>query len=255
VALSNRSNNSTTNKEGDTDLKKESVLERMKRLSGGGASSNCEPEKSSVPEPRQRQVEVEEPEEEVLPATNPKQLSVYHSTPRGIDVLKTNDEVVQEEKLLGLSNAFEMISSDTSEESDRLIRDLFFARFPAVAEAIQDIKEKIETDESHEMVKLCEESGIEIFEGSNNKGELHIAIQLESLQKDPWIVMSKGETIVHINLKAHMEKILQVDHDEETELVVTTMHTEALHEFNGDYEEAYFGDPNDDDDEDENDQD
>jgi alpha-tubulin suppressor-like RCC1 family protein len=98
-----------------------------------------------------------------------------------------------------------------------------------------------ELSTTDEMVVLCQESSIEIYKGSNDNNEMHIAFQVENLKKDPWIIMSKGETIVHINLKDHMDRIVQVDHDDETELIVTSMPTEVLSEFDGDYEQAYFG--------------
>jgi hypothetical protein len=252
VALSNRSDSTNINNGGGAPEVAHAGLNKLKQLSGNsgsGVSSGEETvKKSSVPS-QERDSDCDEPQarssqkEEILPTTETtKPLTVYHSTQRGIDVLKPDEQVDQERNLQSLNQAFELINTNLSEDSDKLIRDLFFARFPSVAEAIQDIDKDLR--ESSEAAQLCQDAGIEIYAGANNNDEIHFGIQLEQLKKDPWIIMSKGEVIVHINLREHMEKIVQIDTDDETELIVSRMEVTALKEFNGDYEETYFGDGN-----------
>jgi len=236
VVLSNKTD---TNKEGDSEVNKNSILSKMQKLSGTTEENVSVPKPKSEPPQQRVQSVTPRPQQERKPQ------SVYHSTPRGIDVLKPNDEVEKEQKqLLDLSKAFELINTDKTEESDKLIRNLFFARFPGLAEAIEDIKTKLEDEddgtESSKVHTLCKESGIEIIESNDN--ELHIAFQYENLQKDPWVVMSHGDVVVHIDLKSHIEKITQIDCDDETELIVSRMTIQPLTEFNRDYEESYFGD-------------
>jgi len=239
VALSDKIN--ATGK-GEENLTAASILEKLKRLNKGSTNEQHQ-EVQKVDEPKEKHVS-EKPE-----AT--RNLKVYHSTPRGIDVLKRNDELEKERKLLRLREAYELINEDDSEETNKLIRDLFFARFPNVAEALQDIQQRIdeENEEVQEMIRLCKESGIHIFEAGENKDEVHIAFTVEELMKNPWIVMSKDGTVVQIDLRAHMEQIVNVDHDEETDLIVTSMETSPIHKFDGDYENAYFGSGDDEDDE------
>jgi len=167
--------------------------------------------------------------------------------------LKKDESLERERKLMELTDAFNLINSDNSEESDKIVRDLFFARFPHVVDALKDVKQKIspeelgDDEEIRDMVSICTENNIQIYRSGTNDNEVHIALQFEEVKKDPWIVMSMGETIVHINLKEHMKNILEVDHDEETELIVTCMNTTPLNDFNGDYEKEYFGSDEDDD--------
>mgnify|MGYP001286528279 FL=1 len=243
VAISNR-----TNMKGEEENLNKSVLQKLKRLSGGVSSE----EKLYVPE--DQEIEKSVPEETPPVRNRPKRpISTYYSTSRGIDVLKKDESLERERKLMELTDAFNLINSDNSEESDKIVRDLFFARFPHVVDALKDVKQKIspeelgDDEEIRDMVSICTENNIQIYRSGTNDNEVHIALQFEEVKKDPWIVMSMGETIVHINLKEHMKNILEVDHDEETELIVTCMNTTPLNDFNGDYEKEYFGSDEDDD--------
>jgi len=238
-------------------------LEKLKRLSGSRGVSSDQGVPVEQPQAAQAPVTEETPQQ-----TTRRPLRAYHSTSRGIDVLKTNDQYERETKLASVEEFLktdkseevtklildiftEKVKSNTSEEFDTLIRDLFFERFPHISDALKNIKEQVdESSEYNEVIELCKENNIQIFRSGINNNELHIAMQVEDLKHEPWIVMSHGETIVHINLEAHMKNISQVDHDEETDLIVTSMNTVPLKEFDGNYENAYFGNDEEYDDED-----
>jgi hypothetical protein len=183
----------------------------------------------------------------------------YESTLSGVDILKRNEElnsIEESDENNGLYGyryfARELLKPNLDEDiAAVLLSKLFFEKFPEVKEILEEVQAKSVTTiileeqitmEETTAISLLEEANIELIQPVNNEHELHIAFDVDTLNKHPWIIMSKGDTVVHIDLVAHMEKISEIDHGDETELIASAIEVKPLQDFDGNYEKHYFED-------------